>query len=420
MRLTISNLTTIILFLNFNILCSSLNVYAQTNETPQTIRGLEFSICKGETVQLSSLHQPPTVIQIVDENAQTSDPKNSLENPSTLTLEPNGPMIDYNCMPPVIEVVPDENWTLDENGAVVLSPLETTTYKVRYLSVDQCPNGRPTNITVNVACSVQNNRMADNFIWLNELINDEGCGINLIDVYEKNNSKFVYIEAINSKALYYEDGSVLCTDADLCLEVYNLSVKKNTWSCKQVKENEDAAHLIFSTYTWLEKEVDKENCANETIAVYDTGTYKFIVVYNGLNGYYIYDETGLYSYFTEIGLSYLDEFESFKLYGWACDGNFSVRKAATESNNTNAFQLFPNPTNGKVFLNLNPAKVPFFSKPTVSVYTISGQLLQQTQTQEDDFFVHLLELDVSSLNKGMYLVELKSNDNFSYEKLVVE
>jgi len=422
MRLTKSKLNNI-LFLNLFIFGASLIINAQTPQTPetsQTIRGLEFNICKGESIHLSSIHHPPAVIQITDESAQSSNPRNSLENPSTITIEPNGPLIDYTCMPPVLEVTPNKDWRIDENGVVILSPEETTTYKIRYLSVDQCPNGRPTNVTIQVACSTQNNRMTQDFVWLDELINDQGCGINLIDVYEKNNSKFLYVEAINSKALYYQDGSILCTDASLCLELYNLSVKKNSWSCKLMKENEEAANQIFATYSWLDKQIDKDNCGNETIAVYDTGLYKFVVVYNGVNGYTLYDETGTFSYFSPIGFTYLEEYEPFKTHSWACDGNFSVRKAATEPASTKAFQLFPNPASGKVFLNLNLAKVPFFSKPSISIYTISGQLLIQTQLQEDDLFVHIAELDVSNLNKGMYLVELRSNDNFSYEKLVVE
>ncbi len=419
MQLTIGNLTNTLL-LSIGVFFISFSVLAQTSENSQTTRGLEFSICRGEMVHLSAINQPPTVIQVVDENALPSKPKNSLENTSTLPVEPTGPMIDYNCSPPVLEVTPNTDWTLDENGVVVLLPTETTSYKIQYLSVDECPNGRPTNVTVNVACSAQNNSMIDNFLWLNELVNDEGCGISLIDVYEKNNSKFVYVEAIKGKVLYYEDGSVLCSDANLCLDFYNLSNKKNTWSCKQAKENEEAINQIYDTYPWLEKEVDKDNCTGETITVYDDGNFVFIVVYNGLDGYQIFDETGLYSYFSAVRFSFLDDFEPFKRYSWACNGDFSVRKPATKAIVTNSFKLYPNPTKNKVFLSLNLTKIPFFSKPMVKVYTTTGQLLMQTQGNEEDFFANIVELDVSSLTNGMYLIELQSNDHFSYEKLLIE
>jgi len=420
MQLTISKLVFISL-MNFSILYSSFSLYGQTSEPPQTIKGLEFSICKGDAVHLSSLHKPADIIKIVDENAGPSKPKNSLEDPSTLAIEPNGPLINYACIPPVLEVVPNKDWTLDENGVVVLSPAETTTYKIRYLSVDQCPNGRPSTVKINVACSVQNNAMTNDFEWLHNLVNEEGCGINLIDVYERNNSKFVYVEAINAKVLYYEDGSILCTDAKLCLDFYNLSNKKNSWSCKQVKENEDAANQIFGTYNWLENEVDKGNCSNESITVYSYGSYKFIVVYNGLNGYKIYDETGSFSYFTTVGFDFLGDFEAFKLYSWTCDDNFSVRtSSANKSVQSATFQLFPNPTKNEVFLNLDILDTNIYSDPKISIYSVSGQLMLKISPQEDDFFVHILELDVSTLIRGMYLVELQANDQLFYEKLLIE
>jgi len=417
MQLTIINLITT-LFCSISLFCTSLSLYAQTTETPQAIKGLEFSICKGETIHLSSINQPPAIIQVVDEQAQDSDPKSSLENPSTLVINPTGPLIDYNCMPPVLEVIPNKDWTLDENGVLLLSPNETTSYKIKYVSVDQCPNGRPSNVTINVACNAQNNKITNDFEWLDDLTNDDGCGISLIDVYEKNNSKFVYVEAIDAKVLYYEDGSVLCTDARLCLNYYNLSNKKNSWSCEQMKDNEEAANKIFGTYNWLEREVDKANCTNETIAVYNMDTYKFIVIYNGYNGYKIYDETGTYSYFSAIGFSFLDDVKP--QHSWACDGNFSIRKAANNSVEATSFQLFPNPTKNKVFLNLNNINATISNELAVNIYTVSGLQVLNIKPQDSGFFVHILELDISQLTKGMYVIELQSNDQLFYEKLLIE
>jgi len=414
MQLATGNRTNLI-FLSFSILYFSLGVNAQT------IRGLEFSICRGESVSLTSPRFPPSVIKIIDENATPiSDPKGDPEAISTLDFELTESLIDYYCNPPVLSVKPDTNWTLDENGGIVLSPYETTEYKIRYLSVDQCPNGPLAKVTVNVACNAQHNKIAEDFLWLDNLLNDDGCGISHIDVYEKNGSKFVYVEALSGKALYYQDGSILCTDATLCLNFYDLSNKKNTWSCKQLTENENAAIQIFNNYTWLEKLVDKENCIGETISVYDTGTYTFIVVYDAINGYKLYDNTGLYWYFSANGFNFLDEYEPFRIHNWACDGNFSGRKGFSEEVSTNVFQLFPNPAKGKIFISLDKVKTNIYNEPIVNIYDVSGQQLLQVQPQANDFFVQILELDVSDLSKGMYLVELQLNDNFSFEKLVIE
>ncbi|WP_299112880.1 choice-of-anchor L domain-containing protein [uncultured Winogradskyella sp.] len=75
--------------------------------------------------------------------------------------------------------------------------------------------------------------------------------------------------------------------------------------------------------------------------------------------------------------------------------------------------LYPNPANTKVTIALNGKSV---NDLEVSLIDIQGKIISTPQVVRDD----LLELDVSSLNSGLYFVQLKNDSRIVIEKLIIE
>ena len=76
------------------------------------------------------------------------------------------------------------------------------------------------------------------------------------------------------------------------------------------------------------------------------------------------------------------------------------------------FQLYPNPTNGKASLTINSNKIAKW----VRVYEVSGRLVLQEPIVESS-----LQLDVSGLVPGMYLLEVETKVGYrEVKRLVIE
>jgi fibronectin type 3 domain-containing protein len=85
-----------------------------------------------------------------------------------------------------------------------------------------------------------------------------------------------------------------------------------------------------------------------------------------------------------------------------------VSSNSVEENYLNAIQVYPNPTNGKIVLIQEGNE-----DLSYTLYTLSGQVIQtvnSTQTQT--------EMDLNSLNNGMYLIVLKMNDRTITKRIV--
>jgi hypothetical protein len=78
-----------------------------------------------------------------------------------------------------------------------------------------------------------------------------------------------------------------------------------------------------------------------------------------------------------------------------------------------AFQVYPNPTNGLLNIELNGPT----AKMAVRVYNSLGQLVRVFR---DDNFITQLTVDLSGLPRGIYSVEVSTKDGLGVTKVVVE
>ena len=76
------------------------------------------------------------------------------------------------------------------------------------------------------------------------------------------------------------------------------------------------------------------------------------------------------------------------------------------------FQAYPNPSNGVFKFSTN---IPFASSTRIKIYNSLGQLLFERENVD---FTE--QLDLSNYSKGMYILELQSEELISTQKLIIE
>jgi photosystem II stability/assembly factor-like uncharacterized protein len=77
------------------------------------------------------------------------------------------------------------------------------------------------------------------------------------------------------------------------------------------------------------------------------------------------------------------------------------------------FTIYPNPATNKISIATNSNQQ---GETTICIFNMNGALLQQTKFQSQN----LIELDVSNLTKGIYLVKIQTNKGIETKKLVVQ
>jgi len=94
------------------------------------------------------------------------------------------------------------------------------------------------------------------------------------------------------------------------------------------------------------------------------------------------------------------------------DINGSVLPTSIENSVSSEIKVFPNPSNGKFFINLGSLK-----KYEVCVYSVDGRKVYNTNLNGSS---ETLKFDVSYLQAGIYLLVMRSNKHTRLGKLVID
>jgi len=115
------------------------------------------------------------------------------------------------------------------------------------------------------------------------------------------------------------------------------------------------------------------------------------------------------------GFSFVELYdESRILNSWSCEEGFQGKLGTTKMQNQ-GIQIFPNPAKDKVFINLQELS---FEQPVISIYDLQGK--QVLQSSSADAFAGIVQLGVSDLERGIYLVEVQAGDSILTEKLLIK
>ena len=320
-----------------------------------------------------------------------------------------------------------------------------------------------TNVTTQWACgdtpeppnppNPTNDPVFINYSWLSSIVNQNNCNGESITIYTTGNYEFIYVQTNSVATLYFETGQFYCEDSPGydCVAAYGLSTVASTWTCgSDGGDNGENTAPDFTDYPWLNNIVDANDCnANSEVIAYTSGIYTFIYVGGG---------DGFGTLYFQDGTLYCEDspgYDCAGLYGlssmasetlWTCgldrqeatsELSEAFHPTVTERTDTEvveetqsvnndvhnierlaqntSFQLYPNPSSGRVFLNIENQSV----NQTITVFDVRGKALQELMIDANDFNT-TIEMDLTELPTGIYLVELKTPFNSSVKRLIIE
>lgn len=408
-------------------LYNTTSIYSQTIDQTE-----EYSYCNNWDFELSPFAAfpppppPPEPIEVFfgyeirEPGVPGSDVQETISNPGEWLI----PIIrKYKCLNyDTLIVMPNRDFT--RNGLfVTLYPKETTEYTITYKVTKDpyCENiyTKKVNVEVHQACSFSTNDIEDlkaAYTWVSSL---ENVCLNSIDVYEKNNTNYLMFNRPNSNYLFYQDGSGICSNSPdySCLEAYQLTNKIKTYTCNQtaIENSVEETPNTFNTYLWLSDFVNPNACNGESVYVYDADTYEFLIIKTNL-GESIYKTNGeLICFSPADGFSFIGLYnESRILDSWHCEQGFQGRESKPTIQDQ-GIQIFPNPAKDKVFINLQQLT---FEQPVISIYDVQGKQVKQLASAEA--FAGIVQVNVSDLEQGIYLVEVRTSEVIFTEKLIVK
>jgi hypothetical protein len=184
----------------------------------------------------------------------------------------------------------------------------------------------------------------------------------------------------------------------------------------------DSVFVVGSQTDWLFVQMVDQGDSLFTVSMNlpegDTAVYYFITIGYWASDYLDYRETVP-----------LDCDNSMELVGWEGDRAFIVPASPVKisniwgtcdevpgvsaikvTNNNEKLDLFPNPTEGNVTVQLPE----FTNFATIEILDLSGKSIRSIDALAKEF-----TFDVSDLTKGIYIVKVSSGDAISYGKMVV-
>lgn len=266
------------------------------------------------------------------------------------------------------------------------------------------------------------NQLYSPFVQLNPVYDISDSAIDLMNECHNGQGMEVAGPAIENNIFY----PVFVPDS-LLNQPIEINFKTGLYETKQtvtVNNSAGAAFEIdpfFDNKKWLSNHVNLRKCEGETIEVFERNsfTYYYLTRNSGegiLFSSYNNNQPKISCEDTKEESTCLTENNlTNPVLTWACS-NFVSALGCTDSANCNyassTFNIYPNPTSHKVFI-----ETPKNASYQISLTDISGKLIKQVETQRRD---RVIEIDVSNLLKGIYLVELKSELNSIIQKLVIQ
>ena len=182
-----------------------------------------------------------------------------------------------------------------------------------------------------------------------------------------------------------------------------------------VEECETVTDPIFTTYPWLNNFIDPIDCDNKSVYVYDADDYEFIIVKTDLAEILLTEEGKVYCMIPAGGFSFIELYDASRIINqWFCEEDIQGKLSTTKVHKKE-IQLFPNPANKKIFINLQ--ELPF-EQAIITIYDVQGKQVKQTNSAIA--FANIVQMDVSDLERGIYLLEVQTKDSIITEKLVIQ
>lgn len=101
----------------------------------------------------------------------------------------------------------------------------------------------------------------------------------------------------------------------------------------------------------------------------------------------------------------------------AAKGSIDTNEKIEAANKTVEMNIYPNPATPNQHLNVNLENID--SQGTLSIYSLTGQMVWQQNIQEEYTDTQLLQISLGDFTKGMYLIEYQSDTEKISKKLII-
>ncbi len=277
--------------------------------------------------------------------------------------------------------------------------------------------------------------------WLNALVNPINCAEQVtVSEFDFGNYAFLYVSTINGGSLYIDNGTFYCEDADgqTCLSRYNLSNPTSNWAC--------------SGFTFYKFDYIYTICAGESVTLtadYNTNSRPCscppncapvgppapptviwsdgscsiaercsvspTVTSSYQSNATAIDVSGSICFIggpAPQGPAGPNRITDFLVVVEQCPPNKTLSSGHHQKEALPSFNIYPNPATDKVFIDLSDQSI-----DEIKLMDISGKVVKQIVKDADQAIV---ELDVSTFSKGIYLIEAKNASEQSIQKLIIE
>ena len=172
------------------------------------------------------------------------------------------------------------------------------------------------------SCSSPPN-LFEEFLFLSNIVDRNDCAGTTIDVYESGVFNFIHITNADGGELYFQDGTLFCTDAEnfSCIDAYGLDTPIASIECEENGGGSTSQPDIATDFPWISDVIDFSNCNGTIVELYQFGSQVFPYIITD-DSAVLYSNTGqLYC------TSALPNFDCIDIYGlsapidtWRCDG----------------------------------------------------------------------------------------------------
>ena len=87
-------------------------------------------------------------------------------------------------------------------------------------------------------------------------------------------------------------------------------------------------------------------------------------------------------------------------------------------NSEKLFDVYPNPSRGKIQLKITNQQLATSNEYTIEVYNLIGEKVYSTNDKPQTS--NTFDIDISNSPKGMYFIKMRDGENFYSEKIVLE
>ncbi len=255
--------------------------------------------------------------------------------------------------------------------------------------------------------------------FLENLIDLSDCLGTTVSVYETGVFNFIHIQTTDSGTLYFQDGTLYCTDSAnfSCVSAYGFGSPVSVWNCNNSGGGPTpTTPQIFEDYIWLGDQVDISDCDDLEVSVCQTGSFRCI---------FIDDGSGLMDMYTVSGQLYCQDgpgFSCFDAYGfeesdfiesWACGQAFTNQEVEQRVKQDEQrvelidINVYPNPTTGVVWID------GLGKENEIKMYDLNGQQVKSFHNLNDKS-----KLDLNSLASGVYILRIKEGSEMKLHKII--